>query len=402
MPDYTIKNRDIVIVGLQPWDVDLGSNCKNLAIEFSKSNRVLYVNSPLDRKTYWTKSNDPKVKKRINVIRGREKGLRKVDTNIWELYPDSMIESINWIKIPWVFDWLNKRNNLIISNSIRKAVQELNFEQIVLFNDNDIFRSFYLKDFLNPSCSVYYSRDFLLGVDYWAKHGKRIEPKLIAKSDLCVANSVFLARYCQQFNGNSFYVGQGCDFSIFNPKSAQVIPAELRSLAGQIVGYVGALQSIRIDISIIEHLATCRPDWTIVLVGPEDETFKQSMLHSYKNILFTGPKPMELLPSYINAFAVCLNPQLVNQVTQGNYPRKIDEYLAMGKPVVATRTEAMQIFSNYTYLAENAIEYVELIDKALNDDSEELQISRRQFALTHTWENSANEIYNAINKTTAK
>src|SRR6476660_3451669 len=133
MPDYNVKNRDIVIVGLQPWDVDLGSNCKNLAIEFSKSNRVLYVNSPLDRKTYWTKSNDPKVKKRINVIRGREKGLRKVDTNIWELYPDSTIESINWIKIPWVFDWLNKRNNLIISNSIRRAVQTLNFEQIILF-----------------------------------------------------------------------------------------------------------------------------------------------------------------------------------------------------------------------------------------------------------------------------
>jgi len=29
-----IKNRDIVIVGLQPWDIEIGSNCKNIAIEF--------------------------------------------------------------------------------------------------------------------------------------------------------------------------------------------------------------------------------------------------------------------------------------------------------------------------------------------------------------------------------
>jgi hypothetical protein len=33
----------------------------------------------------------------------------------------------------------------------------------------------------------------------------------------------------------------------------------------------------------------------------------------------------------------------LNETTKGNYPRKIDEYLAMGKPVVATKTIAMDI-----------------------------------------------------------
>ena len=46
-----IQGRDIVIVGQQPWDTEIGSNCKNIALEFSKHNRVLYVNSPLDRFT---------------------------------------------------------------------------------------------------------------------------------------------------------------------------------------------------------------------------------------------------------------------------------------------------------------------------------------------------------------
>ena len=30
-----ITGRDIVIVGQQPWDVEIGSNCKNIALEFS-------------------------------------------------------------------------------------------------------------------------------------------------------------------------------------------------------------------------------------------------------------------------------------------------------------------------------------------------------------------------------
>ena len=58
-----ITNRDIVIVGQQPWDVEIGSNCKNIAIEFSKHNRVLYVNSPLDRITKFKSKDDPKIKK---------------------------------------------------------------------------------------------------------------------------------------------------------------------------------------------------------------------------------------------------------------------------------------------------------------------------------------------------
>ncbi len=46
---------------------------------------------------------------------------------------------------------------------------------------------------------------------------------------------------------------------------------------------------------------------------------------------------MKELPGYIQHFDVCINPQKLNPITIGNYPLKVDEYLAMGKPVVATR-----------------------------------------------------------------
>lgn len=391
-----ITNRDIVVVGQQPWDTNIGSNCKNIAMEFARHNRVLYVNSTLDRITLLRHKSDPKVQKRLNVINGKEDGLVEIQNNLWNLYPDVMTESINWIKSRAIFNSLNKANNKKFARAIQKGIARLGFKNIILFNDNDMFRSYYLKELLQPDLSIYYSRDYMLAVDYWKFHGEKIEPQLIAKSDLCVANSTYLANYCKKYNLRSYYVGQGCDLEMFTNPRDNSQPADMAAIPHPVIGYVGALQSIRLDIDLLRHIATQRPDWHIVLVGPEDDEFKASDLHGISNVHFLGGKPPETLPAYINSFDVCLNPQIVNQVTIGNYPRKIDEYLAMGKPTVASATEAMSIFAQHTYLAGSKEEYVTLIEKALQEDTPEKQAERRAFAATHTWENNVREIYNAI------
>lgn len=397
MNTETIRGRDIVIVGQQPWDVEIGSNCKNIAIELSKHNRVLYVNQALDRITLMKNGKDPKVVKRQNVIKGKEHGLIPVSTNLWNLFPDVLVESINWISQKGIFDYLNKRNNKLLAGSILKAMQGLGFKKVILFNDNDMFRSFYLPELLAAEKSVYYSRDYMLAVDYWKKHGTRIEPLLIAKSDVCVANSTYLTDYCKQYNANSHYIGQGCDLELFSGLSDQDVVPEIKQLPGIKVGYVGALQHIRLDIDLLSHLAKNNPDWSIVLVGPEDEVFKSSALHELSNVYFLGSQKPESLPKYINSFDVCINPQLVNEVTIGNYPRKIDEYLATGKPVVATLTQAVNIFKDCVYLSENKEEFVTLIQKAIAENSKERAEYRQSVASSHTWENSVNELYKAIN-----
>ncbi len=398
MPENkTIMNRDIVVVGQQPWDTEIGSNCKNIALEFSKQNRVLYVNSTLDRVTLIKHKADPKVQRRLAVIDGKQDGLVVIKENLWNLYPDCLTESINWIKNRTIFDILNKKNNKKFAKSILKAINQLGFKDIILFNDNDMFRSYYLKELLQPSVSIYYSRDYMLAVDYWKFHGADLEPALIAKSDLCVANSPYLSNYCKKYNPQSYYVGQGCDLEMFRNLKDDSIPTDIANIQNPIIGYVGALQSIRLDIKLLAFIAKERPQWSIVLVGPEDEAFKASELHNISNIYFLGGKDPSVLPAYINAFDVCLNPQIINQVTIGNYPRKIDEYLAMGKPTVATATEAMSIFESHTYLAKRNEDFVSMIDTALKEDTAELQNKRRAFASTHTWENNILEIYKAIN-----
>lgn len=393
-----IQGRDIVVVGQQPWDTEIGSNCRDVALEFSKHNRVLYVNYPLDRGTLWKQRKDPKVQKRLRIIRGQEDGLVELGPNLWNLYPNEIVESINWISYAPLFNRLNRINGERYAHSIHQALNRLGFRDIILFNDNDILRSYYLKDLLQPTISIYYYRDFILGVDYWRKHGVRLEPGIIAKSDICCTNSTYFRdNFCLPHNPRSYYVGQGCDLSLFNPDHDWERPTDMLSITSPVIGYVGALQSLRLDIDILVHMATARPNWNIVLVGPEDEQFQASILHQLPNVHFLGAKPPHILPQYIQYFDVCLNPQLVNTVTIGNYPRKIDEYLAMGKPVVATRTRFMEeVFAQHTFLGTNGEDYVRLTEEALGDNSAESREERIRFASTHSWEAHVDEIYGHI------
>ncbi len=391
-----IKNRDIVMVGLAALDSRIGSNVINLAAEFSKNNRVLYVNYPLDRLTRFRERNDPLIQKRLRMLKGIEPNLIKINDNMWSFFPRTMLESINQLPVNWLFDFINKINNKRFAKEVNKAVKELNFKDIIIFNDTDMFRSFYLKELIGAKTHVYYTRDNMIAVDYWKTQGVRIEAALMAKVDLVVANSTYLAELAKRFNPNSFYVGQGCDVSLFDKKLINDVPADIKSIKKPIIGYIGVLFTLRLDIDVLLYIAKSRPDWSIVLVGPEDDNFKASQLHQQNNVYFLGSKKMEELPAYLYAFDVALNPQKLNEVTIGNYPRKIDEYLAMGKPSVATKTKAMSVFKDYVYLAANKEEYVTLIEKALNENTPEKQAAREKAARSHTWEANANAIFEKI------
>jgi len=392
-----IRNRDIIITGLQPWDIQIGSNCKNLASEFSQHNRVLYVNGPLDRLTLLRKRDTPSVKHRRDVISGQIPALEQINKNLWVFNPKVVIESISRLKPNILFDVINKRNNKKLAREIKNAIGKLGFKDYILFNDSDMFRSLYLKELLNPKTYIYYSRDNLLAVDYWKTQGTRIEPKHMEKSDLVLTNSAYLRDLAKNFNPQSYFVGQGCDTLAYSSYGDNHRPADMKGIKKPIIGYIGSLNSLRLDLEIIHHIAVSKPAWNIVLVGPEDSVFKESILHQLKNVHFLGNKKESILPQYLSCFDVAINPQHLNLVTIGNYPRKIDEYLAMGKATVATLTKTMEYFSDHCYLASNPEEYVEMISKALAEDNLNLQVMRREFASQHTWKNNAKAIYEKIN-----
>ena len=296
-----------------------------------------------------------------------------------------------------VFDFLNRLNNKQFAREIKEAALKLGFKDYILFNDSSMFLGFYQKEFLEPEAYIYYMRDNLMQVPFWRKHGLRLEPELIKKADVIVNNSLLFTEYGKKFNEHSYMVGQGCDIEAYNNDVVEfIVPADLKHLKRPIVGYVGFLATLRLNIRLMEDLARTRTDLTFVMVGPEDDAFKASELHRLSNVVFIGPRKPEELPACIEGFDVCINPQLINELTMGNYPRKIDEYLAMGKPVIASSTAAMDYFAEHVYLGSTADDYNSLIDKALKEDNADLARKRKDFARGHTWDNNVNEIFNAL------
>ncbi|HEX2535353.1 MAG TPA: glycosyltransferase [Chitinophagaceae bacterium] len=391
-----MKNKDIVVVGLQSWDIEIGSNCKNIALEFARHNRVLYVNRAVDRISALRRKNDPKTARRLQSLRGAVPDLQSIGPNLWTLDPRTVVESVNWMPAG-AFQWFNRINNRRIARAIRAACGRLGFTDIILFIDNDFFRAQYLPDYLQPETTIYYVRDYLVNQPYFKKHGAEAEAALMKKATFVVANSGYLADYGRKHNPNAFDIGQGCDLTAFRADETYPVPEDMAALKGKpVIGYVGALVGYRLDIPLLEELARRRRDWNWVLVGPEDEAFRGSALHSLDNVHFLGRKPETTLAGYLAHFNVCMNPQQVNEITVGNYPRKVDEYLAMGKPVVATFTDFMKSFSGYVYLCRNAEEYIRAIETALAEAPGIPQRSERiSFALSHTWEASVDSLYRA-------
>jgi teichuronic acid biosynthesis glycosyltransferase TuaH len=383
-----MKGRDIVMMSLQNWGVALGSNSYNLALEFSKHNRVLYVNRAPDRAS---KINEfiKKEKKTANC-----EWITSINPHLFVLNTQSVMESGNFLPSA-LFNRINYLNGKKLAKEISKAINQLQFKEIILFIDNDFFRGLHLKDFLKPDKFIYYIRDNLRTHSYFNKHGQYCEDSIAAKADLVVANSIFLAKLLKPLNKNSHDIGQGCDFNLF--KDEQVVkPSDFPFNQQPNIGYVGNIVSYRLDLKMIEEICIKRKDWNWIFVGPEDQEFQNSMLHNLSNVYFLGTKKETELWKYLQHIDVCINPQLKNGMTDGNYPRKIDEYLNYGKPIVARKTDFMISFSDLVYLYNKIEEFEDAINIAINENNIHKVNNRINFVRSNTWEKCTNKIYSLI------
>jgi len=394
-----MKGRDFIITGLQSWDIPIGSNAIDIAKEIAIDNRVLYVNSPLDQMTIYRNKTKPELKQRLEIIRKQKPAIRQISDSLWVLDFPFSIWSVNQLPDGFLFDFFNKLNNKKMFRFVKKIAEDLHFKDYIHIIDNDVYRSFYSKKFLKPSLSVYYRRDNLLPMPFWKKHAPRLEPVLIQKSDLVVCNSPQLAEFASRFNKKSFDIGQGVDLSAYDSALSFNTPSNISSIPEPRIGYIGDINSLRLDPDLIYNLAKNKPDYSFIMIGSEDKVFAGHSLHTLKNVYFPGSIPKNMVPTYMSAFQICLNPQALNEITNGNYPRKVDEYLALGKPVIATKTATMELFKEHVYLCSSVGEYEEAVEKALLDTNPEKVKQRIQFAQSHSWKNNVNRLYKYIQET---
>ncbi len=376
---------DFIITSLQSWNIEIGSTIKNTAAEIAKEHRVLFVNPAMDIAT------------RLRSGKSPHHQLRPVSPNLWVLDLPCILHSVGQLPF-WLFRPLNRANNRTIGKHIVRTVRQLGFHDYIHLIDTDLFRSLHLKEYIHPALSIYYRRDYVIGVPYWRKHGMACEKFLAQQSEIVLTNSSYFAHQLSPWNPNTRVINTGVNLKLYDASLQWEKPDELQGFSAPVIGYTGALLESRLDGELIYTLAQRMPRYHFVLVGPEDDYFRNHPLHTLENVYFTGQKDVQDLPAYIHYFDVCINPQKVNPITEGNYPLKIDEYLAMGKPVVATSTHTMRdIFARHTHLARSEKEWEDALTTALAETQDtRLAKERIAFAHTHSWAESVKRIYQAI------
>ena len=93
-------------------------------------------------------------------------------------------------------------------------------------------------------------------------------------------------------------------------------------------------------------------------------------LSSLPNVHFLGEKPVNELPAYTQHLDVCTMCYVINDYTKFIYPLKLHEYLAAGRPVVATPMRSLQQFAAVIELATTEDEWSHALEQSLSAEGE--------------------------------
>ncbi|HLO81368.1 MAG TPA: glycosyltransferase, partial [Chitinophagaceae bacterium] len=191
------------------------------------------------------------------------------------------------------------------------------------------------------------------------------------------------------FNPRTEYLPNASDFSLFSKAYETVLekPSELKGLEGKkIIGFTGSVE-YRSDFELLKKMVEKHSDKVFVVVGPiNTDEIDNLGFRKMSNVVFTGSKPITALPAYLQYMDVMIIPYRLITVTKSIYPLKINEYLGAGKPVVATHfSEDIFSFRDVIYIAESHDEFITLIDRAIEENSEERKLARVKKASENTW-----------------
>jgi glycosyltransferase involved in cell wall biosynthesis len=142
---------------------------------------------------------------------------------------------------------------------------------------------------------------------------------------------------------------------------------------GPVAVYVGTLHDLRIDVPLLDDLATSMPELAIVLVGPNvlrPET--NAALGAHPHVHLLGSRPYADVPAYLQHADVLIVPHAVNDFTESLDPIKAYELLAVDRPVVATPIAGFRELAGAFTVADRH-EFVAAVQRALDEPSEVTQ-----------------------------
>ncbi len=370
----------------------------HMMTRLAKKNRVLFVDPPV---AYSNLIVSPSLfknhfKKTIRWLQG----VRRADENLYIYYPPPVILQYGHFKV------IDDLNQFIMAKAIKKIADRLGFTKPILW----IYHPYAinLRYRFNQKLVCYECNDDV-GFFFSLRFDKRkrlseMEAELTTKADIVFATSKYLYNLRRMQNSNTYYLPSGIDLEIFRKALSpdfKVAP-ELETVPKPIIGFIGGMDNSKMDWHWIREAALSHPQWNFVFIGPCVE-LPPSYISEQKNIIFLGAKPYEVLPSYIKGFDVCLIPYKGEEFLRACQPTKAFEYLAAGKPVVASWISELEDYQEIIRLSRNTENFIQNIEAALADvqDGKMAELYAR-FSQGYTWDDRIEKASEYITAVLAK
>jgi glycosyltransferase involved in cell wall biosynthesis len=185
---------------------------------------------------------------------------------------------------------------------------------------------------LNPALTVFDCMDELSAFAFAPTELKELESELLQRSDVVFTggNSLYESKKNKHHNIHSF--PSSIDKKHF--MQARKLRRQPLKTDKPTIGFFGVIDE-RMDLSLLEGIATLRPNWNFVIIGPVVK-IDPATLPKQENIIYMGGKSYQELPKYIANWNIAMIPFALNESTKFISPTKTPEYLAAGLPVIST------------------------------------------------------------------
>jgi glycosyltransferase involved in cell wall biosynthesis len=216
-------------------------------------------------------------------------------------------------------------------------------------------------------------------------------------SRVVFATSRTQQRRLAALNANTHLVPNVGDHAHFAPAAERSLATpEVLALPRPVIGFAGNMLPGKVDFELLERLARTRPEWTLLLVGPVPEPERTARLRALPNVHLVGARPYAELPRYVAGFDVGLIPYVANDYTRSCFPLKLYEYLAAGKPVVATGLPELAGMEPDVVLAADDEAVLAAVEQGLAARSAEDTARRTEIASHNTWETRAAKLLDLV------
>lgn len=394
---------DVVMFSLARWDGPYSSTAFSLAKELSQSSRVFYIENPITLKYLLANIFRPHVWRRIKTLLFGISPYTLPDaenSNLIAVTP-YLTFPINFLSEGAFYERLSLINDSLVGKTLKKLAKDYSINNFIFFN---CFNPFYVRKFsegFSPQLFIYMTVDDIRHSTHIKKHGPRLEMEMMTRADLVFATSRELTLLAGKYSSSAYHLPNAADISMFKTSREQSLPRpyELNDIAAPIVIYTGNIDH-RVDFDLLNELVKRNPTINFVLVGPVSiDEIELKTLRDSPNVLFTGKKDITELPAFLKYSQCTVIPFKCNALTKSIYPLKINEYLATGKPVVATPfSDDIRTFSDVIAIANSPASFSEAVCESIQNDSRDQESERIGFVENNTWKARVVSFWERVNQ----